>query len=448
MVSKNEQGELEDARFSPIAAAFASRPTVCHVEARATKEKGVGLYATRQCKEGDVLIQIPLSACVTSSDAPEEARAQLPPSDTFGQLLAALLHLIRSDRAHHRQLAPYFRAVFGEAALATMIGYWDESSAAAQKCAHSVAARRARKQRAEALEEAKALIDAGLLDSTDDGNDAASPSAIDDYIWAKLVLQTRAFKIKSKGGAPSHALVPVLDLVNHVSVGPTCRSHCDVDGMCMQLIANFTIDPGDEISICYDPDADFLDVFERYGFFDETSVVHTAEVVVTDDALWSAASDEGLQRDARRLQLVENEAARGCDTSFEAWWVPDVAPDACPLFAAVRATLATAEELARAGDVATAAADAPADGSSPAEEMLKRPIEREAKARRATARLLRSHVDGYACSVEEARRELLNGLLDPSEEAATRLILFEQNLLLRHASALEQEAACVEKQSS
>lgn len=51
----------------------------------------------------------------------------------------------------------------------------------------------------------------------------------------------------------------------------------------MEMVARFTLREGDEVSRCYevdDPICDFLDVFERYGFFSTDATVHTAEVVV------------------------------------------------------------------------------------------------------------------------------------------------------------------------
>ena len=53
----------------------------------------------------------------------------------------------------------------------------------------------------------------------------------------------------------------------------------------MALYSNYALDAGDEVTICYEPDADYIDLFERYGFFDGTSVVHTAEVIVPPGAL-------------------------------------------------------------------------------------------------------------------------------------------------------------------
>ena len=62
--------------------------------------------------------------------------------------------------------------------------------------AHSVAWRRAARQRADAAEHA--LAAAGVVGADDR----------ERYVWAKLLVQTRAFLLKGGG----HAICPVLDL--------------------------------------------------------------------------------------------------------------------------------------------------------------------------------------------------------------------------------------------
>ena len=46
------------------------------------------------------------------------------------------------------------------------------------------------------------------------------------------------------------------------------------------ILADCALDAGEEITICYDAEADFLDLFERGGFFDASCPVHTVEVEV------------------------------------------------------------------------------------------------------------------------------------------------------------------------
>ena len=60
-------------------------------------------------------------------------------------------------------------------------------------------------------------------------------------------------------------------------VGPVASLRLGADATCVALHAEFTLSAGDAISISVD-EGDYLDFFERYGFFDATSVLHTAEV--------------------------------------------------------------------------------------------------------------------------------------------------------------------------
>ena len=95
-------------------------------------------------------------------------------------------------------------------------------------------------------------------------------------------------------------------------------------------------------------------------------MLHTAEVVVPPHLLGptTEAGDGGAEEgaadgawEAWRSALVEAEAAQGCDSAFDAWWVPDSAVDACPLFAAVRAGLVSEAELSAAEQEGRAAHD-------------------------------------------------------------------------------------------
>ena len=114
----------------------------------------------------------------------------------------------------------------------------------------------------------------------------------------------------------------VLDLANHASVGATAR--LQQEGGAVRLVANYALERGDEVSLCYDADADHLDLFERYGFFDATSVVHTAEVRVPEFELWAGGGEGG---EGWRRSLVAAQAARGYDDELE---VRGLAPAVAP----------------------------------------------------------------------------------------------------------------------
>jgi len=262
------------------------------------------------------------------------------------------------------------------------------------------------------------------------------------------VLRTRALSLPGTGPA----LVPLIDLANHLTIGATARWRlADAHGTPhVQLLANYTLDPGDEVTQCYDADADFLDMFERYGFFDGSAVVHTAEVLVDPSALLAgcgesldsgeraAGSEAGEDRTGLedwRADLVAAQAVAGCDSELHAWWVPDTAIESCPLFAAVRATLISREELHRATGGSNRSGDT-GDGDDAASKVLRRPIAREAEARAKLAELLQAQLARYACTAEQAARDLKSGLLTTTEEAATRLLHFESTLLEAQLKAL------------
>lgn len=366
---------------------------------------------------------MPLSNCLTSRNAPEVAAAHLPPEDLYGRLLLALLHILERQPAH--ALCRYCATVFKpEEAQSQMMSLWagegdkEEGSSggslAATRAAGSVAWERARRQRALMISEWRALTDAGIC---------AAPSRL--YLWAKCLLLTRALHVPGVGPT----LCPLIDLANHLSLGATARWQLveDVRGggePHVQLLANYTLDVGEEVTLCYDPDADYVDLFERYGFFDTSAVVHTAEVAVPTGALARCAAG-GEDLEAWRAELVAAQAERGRDDELGAWWVPDTAIDSCPLFAAVRATLVSKEELGTEMS------------KKHADEVLRRPIVREDEARAKLAALLQSHLNRYTCTPECAARDLQSGLLTTAEEAATRLLYFESTLLQAQLKVLQ-----------
>lgn len=155
----------------------------------------------------------------------------------------------------------------------------------------------------------------------------SSGRSFEQHLWAALVVQTRALSC-----AQHLLLCPGLDLSNHVSVGPTARVKVEQDRVL--LLSEYALDAGQEVTMSYYPEADYLDLFEArsifwraprareaYGFFDPTCVVHTVEVPLPLAALPGNC---------------EEQAARGYDPVMEAWWLPDFNVEACPLWQALR----------------------------------------------------------------------------------------------------------------
>ena len=125
--------------------------------------------------------------------------------------------------------------------------------------------------------------------------------------------------------------------------------------------------------------------------------------------------------------LVKAQADIGCADEYGAWWVPDVHLEASPIYLALRATMMSKAEYDERRLV-------------DADTVLKEPIAREAEVRSWMVSILHRHLDGYACKAEQAANELRKGAassLSPAEEAATRLVHFEQGLLRAQISGLQ-----------
>merc|ERR1719182_350472 len=113
-----------------------------------------------------------------------------------------------------------------------MMALWPEERG--RRMANSVAWRRARDER-------KAAFEKHALIASDCGQDA------ERFLWALLVLQTRAINLSSHGADSSgHVVVPGVDLANHRSVGATARFA--VEKGHVQLRANVALQPGDEVT--------------------------------------------------------------------------------------------------------------------------------------------------------------------------------------------------------
>ena len=285
-------------------------PTSSRVEVMQTAERGLGLFVTgsADCRAGDVLVSIPLTSCISSADVAHFPWSKsLKPDDTYAQAVLALVALAdaqeRGITADPR--AAYFLAVapFGHFA-ATMLPMWPDDDATAQRLGHSICWQRSRVERQCLAQEHAALSAAGLR------------ASLERYEWASMVMKTRAHARMDTG----HALFPIIDLANHASVGATAK--VVVDSGSVNLVAAYTLSPGDEVTICYDVNADYMDLVERYGFFDASSVIWTAEIGVSQDALCCA--------DAASAALVSGLAEEGCCSEHGAWWVPDTKVEACP----------------------------------------------------------------------------------------------------------------------
>lgn len=223
---------------------------------------------------------------------------------------------------------------------------------------------------------------------------------------------------------------------------------------CVRLVSRYAIDAREVVTISYDPDADFADLFERHAFFDATATIHTAEVVPQGDVadlLRAAAgsrsgappradrrfeargggdklsgrdhvSDAGGQR-SWRSELLSSLAEMGLDVATGAWWIPDHHVLACPLLGALRAALLEEDEFLEM--------QRKYPNEAP-HQLLLRPTSRESEARHLFGRVIREHLEIYGTTLDE------DGADDKEDEsvfgakaldAARRFVTFETRLL-------------------
>eukprot|EP00913_Durusdinium_trenchii_P027514 g25804.t1 len=178
------------------------------------------------------------------------------------------------------------------------------------------------------------------------------------------------------------------------------------------LLAELPVEDGEELTISYYPEADFLDIFEAYGFFDETCLIHTAELPLSLHALRARHGVLG----GRQERLLEALAPLGYDADLEAWWLPDFKAEESPLWRAARVLVLEEEELF---DV----------DLLPMEEQLERlkaPVRREEEAQAFLSRLLHAHL----ARLDVPQPESAECAADASAVAAAeRLRSFETELL-------------------
>jgi len=364
---------------------------------------GVDLFVAdgHTCSVGEELLAVPLASCLAARDADlslvatvlsrgqeglmsnREAMDDDEEEDeeqaAVAGLRVALVQAVQCGDARGDYWCAYKPDHFALSHMAC----WDEDSAAAQHARHSVAWRRVRAWRKDVEAQRDALVAARVVEVSSE-----------TFLWAALVVQSWA--IATEEGL---LLCPGVSAANHKSVRPSAR--VSVEGGFVRLLANGFLDAGDAVTVCYDDDADYLDVFERWGFFDYSSNVHTAEIVVPPASLAGERGEEW------RDELVGAWAAMGCNAKFNSWWVPDVALEVCPLLCAVRAKFVSVDELQQPG-VSIA-------------DILTTEIAREDDARRALAELISAHLEGYqAEAAGDAGEEM---------EAARALIAFERGLL-------------------
>ena len=268
---------------APIAWALANVPAVSHIDTQSSRlprhqggHLAIKTVVTSDKRLGETLLRVPLSACLTSKNVSDVADEKLPEDDSYVRLQVALIELMEQTVPH--PLADYFRHIFSESSLATQMVLWEPTSTAAKRAENSVAWKRARQLRIDIEARHKEIV-----------QQLGRPVSLDRWLWATVVARTRAFEAQD-----GYALCPLIDLAGHLTFGASAEVRCSAAGDAMEMVARFTLREGDEVTRCYDiddPICDFLDVFERYGFFSTDAHVHTAEVPVPSGFMLTVTLD-------------------------------------------------------------------------------------------------------------------------------------------------------------
>ena len=300
-------------------------------------EHGLELVTTRGVGMDSVVLEVPLSLCAVAPAAVgnEPAAADAEERSLRTTLLCGAAPL----RDYFRRMAPLERVA------PTAIGCWPELfPAAAARVSNSVALARARGWRARTLREketggadalaaaaispatiAAALAAPTLAAATEPR--AANPAALgadeaaaqDEWLWACLVARGKSRVAwdadaearreeegeeddcgsnvgpASEDPAPGRrVLCPLVDLASHDTgdANATLELHAMGCGCaacalrpkhegCVRLVASCAIKAQLPVRVCYDPEAEFSDLFERHGLFDSTAEVRTVEVLPT-----------------------------------------------------------------------------------------------------------------------------------------------------------------------
>ena len=137
----------------------------------------------------------------------------------------------------------------------SQMALWPLESSAAVRACNSISWRRARQWRAHAEAEHREVANECKFDLT-----------LERYLWAKLVVQTRA--ICTGAG---HGLFPLIDLANHRSLGATAR--LDLNDDCLQLfLLNFRLIIASRQIL--------ISVYRLLFFFEKMSIFHNRHAVV------------------------------------------------------------------------------------------------------------------------------------------------------------------------
>lgn len=377
-----------------------------HVDFGRDPTKGWQVVLTGSVADDEVLLAVPSAACLRSVLLPLRSRrlADSILGDASNGFARLTLHLVlrwcqESETTVAADWEEYWSLV-PECAFDDLACSWPVGDLAAL-CGSAVALR-AEAHAAEIASEfeqvCSSLSEAGVN---------VSVLSQHQFAWSKLCVQTRGVDLGSSRG---HALLPFIDMVNH-AYGSSANAHVrweggdDGEGQAV-LRAIRPAQSGDEVLFCYDGNADYLDLFNRYGFFDSTCSAHAVEMPLTLEELVDVTESAAQVKALKTLFSCLTEEIGGVALC----WV-DARGFEFPLMRLLRCAMLDDEELGRL--------DITAEQNDPWAAVSSHPIKAEQKALLSLQDILLRHLRGYTGNPSKGTRG----------ETAAQLISYERSLL-------------------
>lgn len=216
---------------------------------------GRGLLAKESLSEGELMMTIPLDLCLTKAVSRELLGGNIITEDMDEYIAIALLLMSEKLKGSKSLWKPYFD-VLPDAAEVYPSYIWREEELDLLKGSPVYAASQSLRSK---LEREFSEVKVNILDRYA----AQLPVSVDKYskelfLWAFVMLFSRAARLSSKLSGEELALVPYADLMNH---NPYSRTYIDAQRSGMPLISR-----NEEVAVYSDrPYKKFEQVFISYG---------------------------------------------------------------------------------------------------------------------------------------------------------------------------------------
>jgi hypothetical protein len=276
---------------------------------------GLSLMTHESIQEGECIMSLPPALLLSSEQA--KTRFEVDFSNDFARLAFLLL----CESASESSLwDPYFATL---PQSFTMPFAWSEKTLRLLKPSHLYELVNSEKTIAqqEFANLKPVALETGMISNT--GCTEAR------YRWVKQVLWSRAFQVEGQG----LCLCPAIDIANSVVNGANAK--IVANGNAFKLVCTSSIDAGEQVLLCYDPDSHTLETLERYGYIDMSSNVHAVEFDLK--LLWKFFPQKEADLPKWKHALIHECVQESSSMArAEPTLLLTYPTDACPLMCAIR----------------------------------------------------------------------------------------------------------------